>query len=80
MNVNRGGKVNPLEMPARYVAEMVADWIGAGEIYGQPLEQWLPANLETFQFHEETAKKLTFILHRLDFKVLNHGNVLTLLK
>lgn len=77
LNAKRDGTVNPLEMPARYVAEMVADWMGASETYGTPLDRWLSANLETFLFHENTAKKLAFVLGEMGFDINNHGKTLS---
>ena len=37
-------------MPALYVMEMIADWMGAGKTYGSTLEEWLPNNLHKFRF------------------------------
>ena len=51
LSVGRGGEVEPLRMPKIYVAEMVADWIGAGKTYGNTLEKWLPENLHKFKLY-----------------------------
>lgn len=78
MNAGRNGMASPLEMPARYVAEMVADWMGGEATYPQTFEQFVSANLETFLFHENTAKKLAFLLGELGFDIYNHGKNLSL--
>ena len=65
--VNRSGVSKVLAMPEVYVMEMVADWIGAGKTYGSGLDVWLPANLHTFVFHQDTAIILQKILNSLGF-------------
>jgi hypothetical protein len=74
MAVNRGGGTELLPMPPIYVAEMVADWIGAGKTYGSTLGEWLPKNLHTFAFHPETITSLSYILKKLGFTVWQPGN------
>lgn len=69
ISVGKRGQTEFLPMPRRYVAEMVADWIGAGYTYGNSLEDWLPANLPNFYFHAQTAKILDEILTQLGFRV-----------
>lgn len=49
-NPNRGGQNEAIPMPTIYVVEMVADWIGAGKIYGGQLDEWLTGNLLKFRF------------------------------
>jgi len=53
------------DMPYKYVLEMVADWIGAGEIYGSSLDEWLPKNRGTFNFSLETSVRLDIILNAI---------------
>jgi hypothetical protein len=50
LNPNRSGELEPLPMSNEYVLEMIADWIGAGETYGTPLDQWAKVNLPKFKF------------------------------
>lgn len=69
ISVGKRGQTEFLPMPRRYVAEMVADWIGAGQTYGNSLEDWLPANLPNFYFHAQTAKILDEILTQLGFQI-----------
>ncbi len=53
LNVSREGKVEPLPMPDIYVAEMIADWMGAGKTYGSTLEEWLPKNIGKCGIHRQ---------------------------
>lgn len=68
-NPTRSGKLNVLPMQDIYIVEMLADWIGAGRTWGNELETWLPDNLHTFVFHEETMEKLKMILEHLGYEV-----------
>lgn len=65
MDVNKGGDVTILEMPQHYIAEMVADWIGAGKVYGSDAKEWIPSNINKFRFAHRTAEKLAIILNDL---------------
>jgi hypothetical protein len=75
-NPNRSGELEPIAMPAIYVLEMIADWMGAGKTYGSTLEQWLPGNLHKFKFG--VAKSIVQnILKDIGIKTFIHeGNVL----
>lgn len=68
LNVNRSGVPSPLQIPKKYVIEMVADWIGAGKSYGNSLITWLPDNIGKFVFHSETELYLQEILGKLDIQ------------
>lgn len=48
-----------------YVLEMIADWIGAGTVYGNPIEKWLSKNIHLFYFHPNTAEFLSTCLKKL---------------
>lgn len=74
LSVGRDGEVVAMEMPRRYVAEMVADWIGAGETYGQSLADWLPKNLPKFLFHDKTAASLRALLEMIGIEVETINN------
>lgn len=63
----RSGECNLLFMPFEAIVEMVADWIGAGEVYGNPIEEWLPKNLPKFFWHQKTASFLCTILELMGF-------------
>lgn len=80
LNPNKEGKLDPLEMPLIYIAEMVADWIGAGRVYGSSLEEWLPKNLPRFVFHTQTALQLQFFLYKLGHNTHIQNNVLTVIQ
>ena len=66
LNPNRTGTLEPIPMERIFIVEMLADWIGAGEIYGKTLSRWLPENIGKFQFHPETAFQVSRILNELD--------------
>jgi len=71
LSVDKRGNVTALPMPFIYVAEMVADWIGAGKTYGSTLEKWLPENIGNFSFHPDTAAVLVRILGEIGIDVKN---------
>ena len=65
------GEQVSVEMPARYLAEMVCDRIGASKIYrgksysdSSPLEYFL-SRKDMFFMHPETASKLEYFLRLL---------------
>lgn len=66
---NREGRASLLPMPKIYIAEMVADWIGAGRTYGSTIEEWLPKNLHLFIFHKQTKDDLTMFLEGIGFEI-----------
>lgn len=65
--VKKDGSTEMMFMPRRYIVEMVADWVGAGKVYGNTLENWLPNNLPEFRLHPDSWVILQQIL------VLNFG-------
>lgn len=69
MNVSREGKVELLPMPKEYVAEMIADWMGAGKTYGSTLEEWLPKNLTKFLWHKDTCFTVFQMLTKMGYNV-----------
>lgn len=81
LNPDRSGRIEPLPMPKECVAEMLADWIGASQTYGEALEDWLPKNLHHFVFHPQTAWLLSAALRELnfttDYKEFNNIAMLT---
>lgn len=64
-DVSKDGTTDAMVMPKRYVVEMVADWIGAGETYDQSFEEYLVMNLAKFYFHPGTARYLEGMLDQL---------------
>jgi hypothetical protein len=61
-----------VEMPERYVWEMVADWMGAGAAYSKPpgsmdMRQWLAKTMQTITVHPKTAGLLAEILCDLGY-------------
>ena len=70
LNPNRKGKLEVLEMPNIYLAEMIADWIGAGKTYNTPLKEWVVDNFGKFVFGKETGRKAYFILSNLGIDLI----------
>lgn len=61
-DIKKNGSATPLPIPTKYIAEMLADWMGASKTYGSSFSEWLPNNLPQFIFHPETAQHLSIIL------------------
>lgn len=74
LSVNRNGEVEALPMPEIYIWEMVADWLGAGETYSTPTNDWLKDNLSLFLFHPKTLEKLKEILAHIGYKTVIVNN------
>ena len=67
-------RVEPVEMPDRYIIEMFCDRVAASKIYGgknyndaYALNYYL-RGCDTRRIHENTAKKLEFLLRHLEKK------------
>ena len=75
-SVNKGGEPEMMAMPRIYIAEMIADWIGAGMVYGSSLSEWLPKNLNKFTWHKETADGVEIMLDLIGIKTERVGNYL----
>lgn len=61
------GDVIALEMPDKYIKEMVADWMGAGRaITGKwEVEQWYEKNKDNIILHPSTRVKVKYYLNRV---------------
>lgn len=57
----------PLEMPERYIKEMIADWISAGYcITGKrEVKVWYEKNKDNMKLHSKTKEKVEELLGRL---------------
>jgi hypothetical protein len=51
-------EIKLLEMPEKYVKEMVCDWKGAGKAQGvkSSVKEWYDKNKDKMKFHENTKK------------------------
>lgn len=56
------GEPCPLEMPEKYVYEMVADWIGAGRSKGNDLKYWYSKNKDRMILHDKTKDLIDKII------------------
>lgn len=77
LSVGRAGDVTVLPMPKIYVAEMVADWIGAGKHYGNTLENWLPENVHKFRIHQDSLAFLQEVLNCVGIQTQFHNGFLS---
>lgn len=60
------GEQIPLEMPKKYVAEMVADWVGAGAALGTPNTwAWYAENGHLLRMHRTTRAVAETLLESL---------------
>lgn len=71
--------LTPIEMPEKYVREMIADWMGASRAYAGkfPSEnldewEWFQKNFNKIKLHPATRKR---VLKILAFELLYHGKV-----
>ena len=69
LSVERNGTTTPIPMPSMYIAEMIADWIGASKSYGMNFKEWLLKNLPQFMWHPYTANLTAEYLSMMGFKV-----------
>jgi hypothetical protein len=60
-----------LEMPDKYILEMVADWHGASKAYSGDwgIQEWLNNNYQKLLLHPTTALKLRSILNNMGYIV-----------
>jgi hypothetical protein len=62
----------PVNMPERYIREMIADWFGAGRGYAGSwdMRDWVKKNLPNMDLSETTRKKVVEILNEFDGGIL----------
>jgi hypothetical protein len=63
------GKTEPLEMPIKYVKEMVADWMGAGRAINGKWEvgEWYNKNKKNILLHPDTKFMVKLIIGRYEY-------------
>lgn len=68
------GDVILVEMPNEYVAEMVADWAGAGKaITGKwDLKEWYGKNKNKIKLNDITRTKVEYLIDYCDFDKISH--------
>ena len=61
------GETIPLEMPIKYVEEMVCDWRGAGKAqgFGDNTKWWYLKNKEKMILHHETRKYIEVLINKI---------------
>ena len=51
-----------IEIPFPHVFEMIADWCGAGEVYGMPVLEWYTKNIKNIHLHPATRDLVESVL------------------
>lgn len=71
-NKKDGHKMEVLDMPEKYVREMVADWHGAGMAYvgHDDVTEWFEGNHKRFNFSDKTKEILKVVLLEDDLEDL----------
>jgi hypothetical protein len=59
------GKEILLEMPDKYVMEMICDWVGVSKVKGTDVIKWYEANKDRMKLHDKTRASVRHILHHL---------------
>jgi hypothetical protein len=65
--MNDSGSWYPLEIPDKYIKEMVADWCGAGYAKKKKLEvsEWYKENKSKMILHSDTRKKIEDLISKI---------------
>lgn len=60
--------VVPMQIPSKYIKEMVADWIGAAKVYNPDVtvQSWYEKEKNNLIFHNDTRKQIEEILGILE--------------
>lgn len=60
-----------MEMPEKYALEMVADWMGASEVYSGDtnMTKWLTKHSETITLHPNTSTFVKNVLQELGYNI-----------
>ncbi len=65
--IQENDEIIPLEMPMKYIREMLADWLAVGKSYNNKWPyikdwEWLEFHLSLMKLHPETIRKINYIL------------------
>ena len=55
------GKTKPVEMPERFVREMWCDWVVAGRLQGNDMEEWVEEHLPNMILHSVTKAEILLL-------------------
>lgn len=64
VNVSRKDKVVPVEMPMKYVKQMIADWRGMSRKFGDTPSNYFAKNKHNMILHEKTLERIMAILSK----------------
>lgn len=59
------GAGDALEMPERYVREMVADWLSVSDVLGSDVMDWYHKNAGNMKLHANTRMKVNVLLREM---------------
>ena len=62
VSVTRKNEVIPIEMPTKYVKQMIADWNGMARKFGGSTSEYYLKNKGNMILHEKTIEKIEIIL------------------
>jgi hypothetical protein len=69
--IPRSGKYinTPLDMPMKYVREMVADWMGASKAYTNSwdIASWVNKNVPKFNISDETSNRISSLMYEMGY-------------
>jgi hypothetical protein len=60
--MNDDGTIQPLEIPYKYLVEMLCDWIAVGKNFGSNPKVWYYENKEHIVMHENSRQLLELLL------------------
>lgn len=64
VSVTRKNEVIPVEMPMKYVRQMVADWNGMSRKFGGTTEEYFNKNKGSMILHPTTVERITMQIQR----------------
>jgi len=64
VSVTRKNEVTPVEMPLKYVRQMMADWNGMSRKFGGTTEEYFNKNKDSMILHPTTVERITMQIQR----------------
>jgi hypothetical protein len=64
VSVTRKDEIIPVEMPMKYVRQMVADWNGMSRKFGGSTDEYFNKNKGSMILHPTTIERITKQIHR----------------
>lgn len=64
VSVTRKNEIIPIEMPLKYIKQMICDWKGMSRKFGGSADKYYYENKHKFILHSETIKRIELILKK----------------